>query len=229
MSSEGVIQIDRQLCKACGSCLDACLSEARAISGKLMTVDEVLEIVKKDSLFYRNSGGGVTASGGEATSHPEFLLEFFKRCQKSGIHTTLDTCGYVPWEVLEVILEYTDLVLYDIKHMDLVKHIEFTGVENVLILENVERIVQQGKPLRMRIPLIPGFNDSEENLRATAQFITGLGIGKADILPYHRFGAAKYGRLGKKYKLSEAKSYKEEEVEAIKRILESFGLAISIA
>ena len=229
VDSDGAIQINRELCKACGACVEACLSEARAVSGKLMTVDEVLEVVKKDTLFYRNSGGGVTASGGEATAQPEFLLALFKRCQESGIHTTLDTCGYVRWEVLERILEYTDLVLFDIKHMDPIRHIELTRVDNKLILQNAERIVQRGKPLRMRMPLIPGCNDSGENIRATAEFIHGLGIEEVDVLPYHQLGASKYERLGRVYELGDTKSYPEEQVEEIKRILGSYGLEVSIA
>lgn len=229
LDSEGTTQINRDICKACGACVEACLSEARAISGKLMTVDEVLEIVKKDTLFYRNSGGGVTASGGEPTAQPKFLLELFMRCQKSVIHTTLDTCGYVSWEVLERILEYTDLVLFDIKHMDSVRHIELTGVDNKLILQNARKIIQQGKPLRIRIPLMPGCNDSEENIRATGEFAKRLGLSEVDILPYHRLGASKYERLGMEYKLSETKSYKEEQIETIKGILKSLEIEALIA
>jgi organic radical activating enzyme len=121
-----------------------------------MQVSEVLEIVEKDALFYRNSGGGITASGGEPTTQPAFLLELFKGCQKRGFHTALDTCGIVRWDVLKEILEYTDLVLFDIKHMDPMTHTELTGVDNRLILENAKRIVKQEKDLRVRIPLIPG-------------------------------------------------------------------------
>lgn len=229
ISSNGDIKIDRELCKACGTCAGVCLSEARVISGKLMTVNEVLGIVERDALFYRNSGGGITASGGEPTAQPEFLLELFQRCQEHGFHTTLDTCGYVRWEILERILEYTDLVLFDIKHMDPVTHIELTGVDNRLILENAKRIVQLGKALRARIPLIPDCNDSADSIKAVGEFVTSLGLTEADILPYHRLGTRKYERLGMEYKLSGAESYHEEQVQEIKRQLESFGITVSIA
>lgn len=226
---EGAIKIDRKKCTACGACAKACLAEARNISGRCMTIDEVLEIVKKDSLFYRNSGGGVTASGGEATAQPKFIKELFRRCQESGIHTTLDTCGYVKWQDLEEILQFTDLVLFDIKHMDPLRHMELAGTDNVLILQNAERIVQLPKPIKMRMPLIPGCNDSEDNIRATCKFVSGLGINEIDILPYHQLGASKYERLGMVYQLSEITSYTEEQVETIKKMLESLGLQVSIA
>ena len=229
MAADGSIAIDRELCEACGTCVQECTSEARAISGKLMTVDEVLDIVKKDSLFYRNSGGGVTASGGEPTSQPVFLEEFFKRCQEGGLHTTLDTCGYVRWEVLERVLEHVDLVLLDIKHMDPATHIALTGVDNKLILENAKKIVEKGKPVILRLPLIPGCNDSEENIKAVAEFAVQIGARRLDVVPYHELGTKKYERLGLEYKLSGVKPYKEEQVAAIKQKFESYGLDVSIA
>ena len=229
MGPDGEIKINRELCKACGACVAACLSDARTVSGKFMTLEEVLDIVKRDTLFYRNSGGGVTASGGEPTYQPDFLQELFRRCQDSGLHTTLDTCGYVRWEVLERILEYVDLVLFDIKHMDPVRHRELTGVDNQLILENARRIAQKGKPMIMRMPLIPGCNDSSGNIKSVAEFMSQTGLQRIDVLPYHQLGASKYKRLGKEYQLSKVKSYEEEEVQRIKGLLESYGLEVSIA
>lgn len=228
-NSNGNIHIDRNLCKAFGTCVEACLSKARAISGKLMTVTEVFEIIKQDELFYRNSGGGVTASGGEPTSQSEFLLELFKKCQEYGFHTTLDTCGYVEWRVLGRILRYTDLVLLDIKNMNTQKHIELTGVDNSLILENAKRMVEQEKPIRIRVPLIPGCNDSEENIKATCEFVKTLGLREVDILPYHPLGAKKYRSVGREYGLSYASLYSDAQVEAIKRIFESYDLLVTIA
>lgn len=228
-AADGSIVIDRELCEACGTCVQACPSEARALSGKLMTVDEVLDIVKKDSLFYRNSGGGVTASGGEPTHQPVFLEEFFRRCQESGFHTTLDTSGYVPWEVLEKILEHVDLVLFDIKHMDPAMHMALTGGDNKLILENAKRIVQKGRPMILRLPLIPGCNDSEQHIKSVAEFAVQIGTGRIDIVPYHELGTKKYERLGLEYKLTDVKPYKEEQIQAIKQKFESYGLDVSIA
>jgi pyruvate formate lyase activating enzyme len=229
ISPDGSIEIDRGLCQACGLCVEACLSEARVISGRTMTVEEVVEVVRKDELFYRNSGGGVTASGGEPTYQPDFLKELFRQCQSYGIHTTLDTCGYVRWEVIAGILDYVDLVYYDLKHMDTVRHGELTGVSNELILDNARRISQSGKPIVIRIPLIPGCNDSEENIKVIAEFVAGIKVVRVDIVPFHQFGSNKYERLGMTYRLSEAKPYQEDEIEAFRNILQSYGLEVSIA
>ena len=228
-SSDGSIEIDRGLCQACGACVEACPAQARVISGRTTSVDEVVEVVRKDELFYRNSGGGVTASGGEPVYQPDFLIELLRQCQRYGLHTTLDTCGYVKWGVMEEILDHTDLVYYDLKHMDTGKHREFTGVGNELILDNARRISQSGKPIVMRLPLIPGYNDSEENIKATAEFVTGIEVVRLDIVPFHQLGSNKYQRLGRVYQLIGLKPYQEEEIQAFKDTFESYGLEVSIA
>lgn len=227
IASDGAIEIDRSLCKNCGECVRACPNKAREISGKIMTVDEVLEEVRKDALFYQNSGGGVTASGGEPTYQPEFLRELFKRCQEAAIHTCLDTTGFVKTEVLQRILEHTNLVLFDIKHMDPVKHKEFTGVDNSLILENA-RVVAAARPMIIRVPLIPGHNDTEENLKALVAFMNKLGLKRIDLLPYHSLGKMKYTRLGMEYRLADLTPYESEEVAGIKTSLESQGLEVGV-
>ncbi len=227
-SVEGAIVIDRSLCKACGKCVEVCPNKARQISGNLMTVDEVLEEVKKDALFYQNSGGGVTFSGGEPTHQPEFLWHLLKGSQDSGIHTALDTSGFVKPEILKRMLEHTDLVLYDIKHMDPAKHKELTGLDNRLILENARMIAAMGKPMIIRVPLIPGHNDSQENLKALAEFMLSLGLKKVDLLPYHSLGKIKYQRLGMEYKLSDLKPFAAGEVAKIKTDLESYGLQVGV-
>ena len=224
---EGAIEIDRSLCKNCGKCVDVCPNKAREMSGKIMTVEDVLEEVKKDSLFYQNSGGGITASGGEPTHQPEFLWHLFAKSHGSAIHTCLDTCGYVKTETLQGILEHTDLVLYDIKHMDPARHKELTGVDNSLILENA-RVVAASRPMRIRVPLIPGHNDSEENLNALSKFMAELGLKRIDLLPYHALGKQKYERLGMEYKLGDLESYESEQVAAIKTVLESYGLEVGV-
>jgi pyruvate formate lyase activating enzyme len=225
---EGAIAINRSLCKACGKCVEVCPNKARQISGNLMTVDEVLEEVKKDALFYQNSGGGVTFSGGEPTQQPEFLWHLLKRSQESGIQTALDTSGFVKPEILKRVLEHTDLVLYDIKHMDPAKHKELTGVDNRLILENAKMIAAMGKPMIIRVPLIPGHNDSKENIVALAEFMLSLGLKRVDLLPYHSLGKIKYQRLGMEYKLSDLKPFAAGEVAKIKADLESYGLQVGV-
>jgi len=228
LNSDGTIQINYELCKACGECVKVCPSGARTTSGKLMSIEEVLDMVKKDSLFYRNSGGGVTASGGEPLYQPDFLIGFFKECQEAGIQTALDTSGYARWETIEEILGYVDLVLFDIKHMDSEKHKEYTGVDNKLILRNAEKLAQERKPLIIRVPLIPGYNDSEENIMALARFMRERELVRIDLLCYHQFGRKKYEMLGREYKLSGVNTYKDEEVQMIKEELESFRLDVSI-
>jgi pyruvate formate lyase activating enzyme len=225
---DGAIKIDRSLCKACGKCVEICPNKARQLSGKLMTVDEVLEEVKKDALFYQNSGGGVTFSGGEPSQQPEFLWHLLKGAQESGIHTALDTSGFVKPEILKKVLEHTNLVLYDIKHMDPTKHKELTGVDNRLILENARMIASMGKPMIIRVPLIPGHNDSKENIKALAEFMLSLGLKRIDLLPYHSLGKIKYQRLGTEYKLSDLKPFAEGEVAKIKADLESYGLQVGV-
>jgi pyruvate formate lyase activating enzyme len=197
------------------------------ISGKRMSLEEVIEVVKKDSLFYSNSGGGVTASGGEPASQPDFLLQLFRECRDCGINTTLDTCGYATWEILQPILEYTDLVLYDVKHMDPVRHKELTGVDNELILENAVKIARAGKPMIIRVPLIPHHNDSLENIKALGDFVSNkLRLSMVDILPYHPLGENKYLRLGMKYKPAGIKQFDHTQLETIRKIFESYHLEV---
>jgi glycyl-radical enzyme activating protein len=229
IDTKGDIRIDHKLCQACGECIKACSTEARVMSGNSMTVDEVFKVVKKDSLFYLNSGGGVTASGGEATSQPEFLIQLFRRCQEAGIHTALETCGHVTWDTLVRVLDNTDLVLFDIKHMDSTKHKELTGVDNNLILQNAEKIAASGKAMVLRVPLIPGCNDTDDNIRAVGDFARRIECLRVDILPYHQLGVQKYERLGENYSLNHIKPYHEEEVGKLKGILESYGLEVLIA
>ena len=228
VGSNGLIQIDRGLCQVCGKCVDACLTGARVIVGGLMTVEEVFEIASKDTLFYRNSGGGVTCSGGEPTHQPEFLKAFFSRCQEAGLHTALDTCGLVEWETLEDILEYVDLVLFDLKHMDSEAHRNITGVGNEIILGNLEK-ASKVKPVVVRIPLIPGYTDSKTNIEASGEFISRIGISQVDVVPYHQLGVGKYERLGKKYALRDLDPISDERTEECIKILERYGLQVEIA
>ncbi len=220
---------DRSKCKACGACTVVCPKDARVITGKLMTVNAVLDIIRQDTPFYRNSGGGMTASGGEAAAQPDFRIELFKKCRENGIHTTLDTTGYVKRETMQQILEYTDLVMLDIKHIDPAKHKEMTGVSNELILENARQIAETGKPMWIRFPLIPGCTDSNGNIDATADFTLSLGLKRIDILPYHRMGVGKYERLGMEYLLSEIKPYSEEQLAKMRSRLENKGLEVRLA
>jgi glycyl-radical enzyme activating protein len=229
LDANGAIYFNHSLCRHSGRCIDACPSGARVLSGKTMSLSEVLEIVRKDELFYRNSGGGVTASGGEPSLQAAFIKKLFQACKEYGIHTTLDTSGYVSWSILKKILEYVDLVYYDLKHMNPEIHRELTGVNNELILSNVLRISQSNIPMVIRLPMIPGYNDSIDNIRETASFVARLKIQRADILPFHTLGRKKYDCLGITYRLGDLKPYTEDEVAKIVRSFSRHGLEVSTA
>ena len=225
---DGKIQIDRSLCQVCGKCVEACLTGARVIMGRLMGVEEVVQVVNKDTLFYRNSGGGVTVSGGEPTHQAEFVKALLFRCHESGLHTALDTCGLVDWDVLEEILEYADLVLFDLKHMDSEEHRKLTGVGNEIILQNLERLAKL-KPMVVRIPLIPGLTDSKTNIEASGEFLARIGTSRVDVVPYHQLGMGKYERLGKKYALTDVEPMSDEGTDLCIQVLERYGLEVDIA
>ncbi len=225
---EGDLEVDRDLCVGCGFCVDICPAEARQVSGKLMSVEEVIDIVKRDALFYKNSDGGVTFSGGEATAQPEFLLALLRECKKLGFHTTLDTCGFVKWDILEPVLEYVDLVLFDVKQTNPKKHQQYTGVSNKLIFENAKRILSQNIPVILRAVLIPGCNDSDEDIRALAEFALELGGPEINLMLYHKLGIKKYESLGMKYKLENAEPFADEKIEHIKEQILSYGLNVKV-
>ncbi|HCO93628.1 MAG TPA: glycyl-radical enzyme activating protein [Phycisphaerales bacterium] len=187
---------DAEKCVLCGRCVDVCPAGARQIIGRETTVSEVMVEVERDVIFYDQSGGGVTFSGGEPLMQPDFLLALLKQCRTVNIHTAVDTSCYAEPEIVELVAGRADLFLCDIKHMDNEMHERFTGVGNNLILENIRRISQADKKIVIRIPIIPGFNDDSENIEATGQFAALLpGVGRIDILPFNRGGAEKSARL----------------------------------
>lgn len=225
ISAEGKVMTNRVLCQDCGKCSQICYYEARKIVGRFMTVEEVLHEVLKDTSFYRDSGGGVTLSGGEPTMQHEFTCELLKRCKEKALNTAIETCGYTEWEHLQEIIRYVDLVFYDIKHMDPVKHEKFTGVSNKLILENAKKILSfKEKSAVIRIPLIPGYNDSEENIEETARFVSRSGGEMIELLPYHELGVHKYVQYGLRYRIKDVQSPESEQVERLKEIIKSYGL-----
>jgi len=183
----------------------------------------------KDSNFYRRSDGGVTIGGGEATMQHEFVAALLKKCKEIYVHTAMETCGYVKWEQLEKILEHIDLLYFDIKHMDSRIHEEITGLSNELILENARKASEM-RPIIIRIPIIPGLNDSEENLLNTAKFASELGenLLRIELLPYHKFGTGTYEQLGREYKLKHIEPPSEEYMNNLKKVIESCGVKVQI-
>ncbi len=186
-----------EACRSCGCCADACFTGAREIIGREITVEEVLEEVRKDKVFYEESGGGVTFSGGEPLMQPDFLYHTIRACHEAGIHTAVETSGYVPWEDVERIVEYTDLFLYDLKTIDEEVHRTYTGVSNVPILKNLERLASVHNELVVRIPLIPGVNDREADREGFSRFIASLkNVKEVNLLPFHIAGSHKCDRIG---------------------------------
>jgi pyruvate formate lyase activating enzyme len=223
-------KIKREMCERCGKCVEVCYSEALKMVGKYMSVEEIVKEVEKDELFYKNSGGGVTISGGEPLMYPDFTLELLKRCKEKGYHTALETSGYARWEVLERILKCVDWLFYDIKHMNSERHRELTGVPNELILENLTRIDKMDLTYVIRVPLIPTCNDSDENFEAMITFFSTLkNYEYIEILPYHQFGISKYKGLGEEYRLSDVKPPETEYLIQLREKMKHQGLKVIVA
>ena len=187
-------------CDVCGACADACPTGARQIYGYQKSVDEIAEEVKKDKVFYDTSGGGVTVSGGECMLQIDALTELLKKCKENSIQTAVDTAGDLPWTHFEKILPFTDLFLYDVKCLNESLHMEGTGISNKRILENLTRLSRETSvDIITRIPLIPSFNDSVDELQRMAVFLHSLRIRDVEILPYHQMGEHKYTGLGRSF------------------------------
>ncbi len=220
---------DPDKCKLCGRCVDTCMAGAREIIGRQMTVSEVMVEVEQDIIFYDQSGGGVTFSGGEPLMQPEFLLAVLNQCQAQQIHTVVDTSCYAEPKILEMVSERTDLFLCDLKHMDNEIHERFTGVGNNLILDNIKRLSEAGKEIVIRIPVIPGFNDEKANIEATGKFTASLQVvSRIDILPFNRGGKEKSARLTAESKLMQVETPGEEEMNSIAKNLSKYGFEVKI-
>lgn len=223
------IRIDRAKCSGCLKCADVCITKSLYTAGWNTDVDEVYARLMKDVSFFEN-GGGVTVSGGEAMAQFEFTLNLCKRLKDSGIHICLDTTGFAPTAQYGEILPYVDLFLYDLKHMDSHHHEKLTGVPNELILENARFLAASGGALQVRYPVIPKLNDSEENIRATAQFCLELGgaVKLVQLLPYHKAGRTKYERLGWRYRLTNVEPPPESFMEQALAVFQALGLPCQI-
>lgn len=225
---DGAVRTDRSRCLHCGACTDVCYAEARELAGRRMTVEQVLTEVERDIVFYDESGGGVTFSGGEPLLQPDFLQALAQACRARGLHTALDTCGLASWEVLDRVREHIRLFLYDVKLIDEERHRRFTGASNALILQNLRRLAAGGHSLVLRLPLVPGVNDDAANVRATGALAAELGIAEVDLLPYHRAGLDKYERLAMDYALPDTRPPTAEQVEAVAAMLRGYGLQVEV-
>lgn len=227
--SSGTICVDRKRCNGCGACTEVCAFGALEPFGRYWDSEEMFQTVARDKAFFDASGGGLTIGGGEATWHPDFVLELMEKCQSHGIHVAVDTCGYVNTEKGRLILMQADLLLFDIKGMNPVIHREGTGVDNGLIWENLRLRNKTGKPVIIRIPVIPGFSDDIEDLTSVAVALSKLScIARVDLIPFHEFGKVKYQQLDKPYLMEGTPAISEERQEQLKSLFEFYGFEVQI-
>ena len=227
--SDDVVCIDRNICDNCGKCSEICYAEAIKLLGQPMTVKDLVAEIEKDKVFFQHSHGGVTFSGGEPLIDPEFNKKLFKALKDLSINIGIDTCGYVPFKNIEPLLPYIDFFLWDIKHMDTDKHKELTGVSNELILENARLLSARNVPLYIRIPVIPGYNDSEDNIRATCEFARSLtSLVEVGIIPMHHIGKARYASLNRSYPINNIPLIPEDILQDLKSLVESYGLPCNV-
>ena len=231
VSKEGKLVFNREMCDKCKTydCIETCYNEAIELSGKYYSTDELMRLFQRDRQFWGGSGG-VTFSGGEPLMQRDFMLAILKECKKSYIHTCIETTSNLPSEYFMQVIQYVDWVFTDIKHMDPQKHLEITGVNNQLILKNIRLLAEADWNgfIVPRIPVIPGINDSDENIRATAKFVKDIGLEVINILPFHRLGESKYRQVGQVYKFAEQKPPADSHMRHLKRIIENEGLVCFI-
>lgn len=218
--------ISRSACTNCGNCADACCHDALKLVGREMSVAEVLAEVEKDRAFYRRSGGGITIGGGEPMAQYKFTAELLEAAQEEYLHTALETSGHVAWKSLERVLRCVDLLHFDLKHMDPRTHEELTGQPNELILGNLGKIlgVKEPRDVVIRVPVIPGYNDSVENIRESATLVADLGFTQIELIPYHRLGASKYRQYGMVYQLDELPPAAESDLQGLRQLVGELGL-----
>ncbi|SCJ36585.1 4-hydroxyphenylacetate decarboxylase activating enzyme [uncultured Eubacterium sp.] len=206
---------NREECDLCEICVKECCTNAKKVVGEDYTVDELLKEIMKDKSFYDSSGGGVTFSGGEPLMQSAFLKEILAACRENGVHTAIETTGMTDTDSLIETAALLDLIFYDVKHMDDETHRDITGVSNERIIANLAVLAKAHDNIVVRIPVIPGINDSTENLRKTADYAASLNIPSIELLPYHNLGEVKYGQLGREYALADTQKPSEEQMNAL--------------
>jgi pyruvate formate lyase activating enzyme len=225
--AEHVIR-DANLCQTSGKCVDACSAGARELAGHRMTVSEVMAEILKDEVFFDESGGGLTISGGEPLMQPAFVEALLNACRDRRIGTVVDTCGFANSRAVRSVSKKAGLFLYDLKLMDSERHRKFTGVGNELIVQNLQILAEAGSNVIVRMPVIPGVNDDRANLDALSSFLSRLQLKRIDLLPYHRIGSDKYRRLGRSYEMEQVNPPTAEHMQAIAARLCAAGLVVHI-
>jgi len=227
IKEDGLMVFQRELCQNCGSCALVCEPKAREMKGRKADVQEVIKEVMKDKAFYAD-GGGVTLGGGEPLARSGFAKSILAECKKNGIHTAVETAGHVKWSSFEKVLPFTDLFLYDLKHMDPKVHKEYVGVDNALILSNLTRLAESRKDIIVRTPVIPGFNDREELVLEIVRFVSKLNIREFHLLPYHQYGEEKYRFLGREYLFEVKETIGDSKIEQLKKLACSENLNVKV-
>jgi pyruvate formate lyase activating enzyme len=226
-AADGAIAVDKKKCDLCGKCAEACLYDAMQVVGREMAVEDLAAEIERDRIFFEQSGGGTTFSGGDPLAQPAFLEELLGALRSRGIRTAVDICGFTPAPLLEKIAAKADLVLYDLKVMDEAKHRELTGVSNGPILENLKRLAVNGTEVWVRIPLMAGVNDDDKNINGTIAFLKSLKkIKNIGLLPYHSGGSEKARRLGKESCLTTFEAPSEERLAAIEAAFRGAGFDV---
>jgi len=224
---DGVITTDAEKCTQCYKCVDACIPAAREIIGSERDTKDIADEIEKDIMFYDSSGGGVTVSGGEPLAQPDALCTLLTECRNRGIHTTVDTTCYAKLDVVKRVRPLGDLFLCDVKHLDNTVHKKITGVSNELILSNIKWLDESGANIIIRMPFVPGYNDSVSNIKALGEFVSALGnVLHVELLLYNSGGREKAKRLVNFVDIVRAEYVKDESICAASKILESYGLEV---
>jgi pyruvate formate lyase activating enzyme len=221
-------EIDRAACTDCLECVPVCFTGAMGVFGKWYTVEELCRVVRSDIPFYNASNGGVTIGGGEASMQSAFTLAFIRKLKENRIHTALDTCGYTPTPESYRCLEEADLLLYDLKGLDLGVHLRGTGVSNEMILSNFKKMDEAEKPMIVRIPLIHGYTETVESVAAMADLIAGMKhVERVDLIAHHEFGKVKYQQLGMTYTIH-SPEYTDDQLDGIKEVFAARGIEVQL-
>ncbi len=224
-----MIAIVRGRCDLCGKCAEACMYDAVECVGRVVSIQDVLDEVEKDRIFYEESEGGITFSGGEPLVQPDFLLALLTGLKGRNIHTAVDTSGLVDFDILEKISQEADLILFDLKIMDKEKHQEFTGKSNEIILENLRKLSQGGKRIIIRMPVLEGVNDDEGHIQRMAEFLRSCGsIEEINLLPYHKGGEEKRRRLNRSNPSIAFRAPSDQRLQEINNELSSYGFSVKI-
>ena len=217
--------IDRERCVVCGACAKSCPSEALRLIGRIASVEEVTAVVIRDLPFYKTSAGGATISGGEPLFQYEFSLSLLRDFKANELHTAIETSGLASWERLQGLAEFADLFLYDLKVIDPEKHKALCGVDNTLILDNARRLAETGAEIVFRTPIVPGCNDSPDDIRMLGEFVLSLpGSQSLELMPYHKIGSGKYEALGREYHLPDTET--PESMDGYKQDLNDMGVNV---